>query len=415
MSSAPDVVVVGAGAIGAACALELAERGASVQVLERGEGWAHGCSAGNAGLIVPSHATPLATPTALRDGLRWLGRKQSPFALHPRPQLGPWLGRFILACARSHRQDAVSLLRTLAAESLERWGQLVPEQLQRSGVLCVYMGERAFANARGEAAAHVAAGLRCEVLDASAALELEPALKGPLSGAVLHPDEAHGDPKELVAALGAEACARGARLRTGVEVRAVDRRGVRTATETIRAGRVVIATGVAMRELLPSVPVVAAIGLSVDFHEGLARPSRPLYLHDTRVVVTPLAGRTRLAGMLELAPPDVHPDTRRIEGVLAAARRALAAQGSWRAAAPWVGLRPLAPDGLPIVGALPAMPEVLLAGAHAMLGITLAPVTGRLIADAIDGHPVPAELDPGRFRALRRALVPIREERHVAV
>jgi D-amino-acid dehydrogenase len=415
VTRAPDVVVVGAGAIGAACALELAQRGATVEVLERGAGWAHGCSAGNAGLIVPSHATPLATPEALRDGLRWLGRKQSPFALHPRPQLAPWLARFVLACARFHAHDASDLLRTLAVESLERWVALVPEQLHRDGVLCAYVGEQAFANACKEAETHAAVGLRCEPLDARAALELEPALRGPLSGAILHPDEAHGDPKELVAALGAAACARGVRLRTGVEVRSVQPGGVRTATEIIRAGRVVIAAGAATGRLFPAMPVVAGLGCSVDFHEGLARPSRPIYLHDTRVVVTPLGGRTRLAGMLELAPPDVRPDTRRIEGVLAAARGALVAQGSWRAAAPWVGLRPLAPDGLPIVGALPRLPEVLIASAHAMLGLTLAPVTGRLIADAIDGHPLPAELDPGRFRALLRMSFANTKDSHAVI
>jgi len=402
--SAQDVVIVGAGAIGAACALELAQRGARVEVLERGDGWAQGCSAGNAGLIVPSHATPLATPAALRDGLRWLGHRQSPFALHLRPALLPWLARFVIACARFRAHDGTGLLRALAVESLQRWAALVPDQLERRGVLCVYAGERGFAAGRHEASAYAACGLRCEVLDGGAAVELEPSLRGPVSGAILYPDEAHGDPQALVMALGEAACAHGARLRTGVEVRGLCPGGVRTAAGEVHADRVVIAAGAWTQRLVARMPVIAGLGCSVDLFDGLAKPSRPVFLHEARVVLTPLADRLRLAGTLELAEPTVKLDTRRLSGVLAAGRKALASQGRWSAATPWVGLRPIAPDGLPIVGPLPGAPEVILASAHAMLGLTLAPVTGRLVADALEGHPPLAELAPGRFRASLRTL-----------
>src|SRR6266536_4398474 len=93
----PDVVIVGGGAIGACCALELARRGASVTLLERGPELASGCSAGNAGLICPSHSTPISNPTALRNGLRWMLSRDSPFYLRPRPAVLPWLVRFALA------------------------------------------------------------------------------------------------------------------------------------------------------------------------------------------------------------------------------------------------------------------------------------------------------------------------------
>jgi D-amino-acid dehydrogenase len=399
MTGSPDVVVVGGGAIGAACALELAQRGARVEVLERGDGWATGCSAGNAGLIVPSHATPLATPSALRDGLRWLGREQSPFGLRPRPALIPWLGRFVLACGRARARPATELVRTLAVASLARWAALAPEALERRGVLNVYASDAGFAEGRGEAAAYAAAGLRCEVLDARAARELEPSLHGPVAGAVLYPDEAHGDPLALVAELGAAAHAAGARLRTRTDVRGLRRGGgVVTAAGDVRAGSVVLAAGVGTRRLGVRLPVVAGIGCSIDLREGLARPSRPVFLYEGRVVATPLPDRLRLAGTLELAPADAPLATRRAAGVAAAARRGLAPHGGWQAATPWAGARPCAPDGLPIVGALPGSPSVVVATAHAMLGLTLAPVTGQLVADALEGHAPPPELAPARFR-----------------
>src|ERR671935_3213948 len=94
-----DVVVVGGGAVGACVALELARRGTQVTLLERGPHLAAGCSAGNAGLICPSHSLPIANPAALRDGLRWMLRPDSPFYLRPRPGVLPWLARYTRAAS----------------------------------------------------------------------------------------------------------------------------------------------------------------------------------------------------------------------------------------------------------------------------------------------------------------------------
>ena len=118
MSGGPDAVVIGGGAIGTAAALELAERGASVTLLERGGDLAWGCSAGNAGLICPSHAAPLASPAALRDGLRWMGKADSPFYLRPRASVLPWLARFVFAATPSRAAASALVIRELSTMSL---------------------------------------------------------------------------------------------------------------------------------------------------------------------------------------------------------------------------------------------------------------------------------------------------------
>ena len=110
-------MIIGGGAIGAATALELAGRGATVTLLERGPALASGCSSGNAGLLCPSHSAPIANPAAVRHGLRWMLKRDSPFSIRPRPRALPWLARFLLAARRA--ENAAPIIRRLAVESLE--------------------------------------------------------------------------------------------------------------------------------------------------------------------------------------------------------------------------------------------------------------------------------------------------------
>src|SRR5262245_31489513 len=181
-STSPDVVVIGGGAIGACVALEAAQRGATVTLLERGAELAWGCSAGNAGLISPSHAAPLATPHAVRQGLRWMTKPESPFYLRPRARVLPWLARFVWASTSEKARVSGRVIRNLASASLTIHAELASRGLdtgfERRGVLYVYETEDGLAEGRGEANDAAAAGLSCEVLDLARARELEPALTG---------------------------------------------------------------------------------------------------------------------------------------------------------------------------------------------------------------------------------------------
>src|SRR5437763_11322885 len=168
----PDAIVVGGGAIGVCSALELARRGASVTLLERGPALASGCSAGNAGLVCPSHSTPIANPVSLRNGVRWMWKRDSPFYLRPRPAVLPWLARFALAAGRWER--GAEAIRLLSVESLELHAQLGAElgtSFELTGTLNVYATEAGIeAGAReGERS-----GLRFDVLDADETRALEP-------------------------------------------------------------------------------------------------------------------------------------------------------------------------------------------------------------------------------------------------
>jgi D-amino-acid dehydrogenase len=395
--SRPDVVVVGAGAIGAATAYELARRGARVTVLER-SGLPEGCSHGNAGLICPSHAEALANPAAVRDGLRWLGRRDGPFHLRPRPSLLPWLARFGLAARPSHSAAATATLRSLAAASLQRHAELaraLPTSFVRRGILSVF-----------EKTAPAGAW------SAERARELEPALAPGLAGAVFHPDEAHCDPSAFVAALRDAARSHGADIRDGVEILRLRRRngrvdGLDTTSGPMNAGTVVLAAGSWTRELAREVgvhlPLEAAKGYHVEVDAGL-QAGIPIYMEEARVIATPLDGRVRLAGTLELDGMDMRVDPVRLQALVDAAGRTLGLPAGARTVGVWRGLRPCAPDGLPVLGRADGIGNLVLATGHAMLGITLAPVTGEIVASLVAGerpsHDV-APFAPSRFRLAR--------------
>ena len=249
--TSPDVLIVGGGAIGVCCALELSRQGADVTLLESGAELGAGCSAGSAGLLCPSHAAPLATRAALRHGLRWSLTRHGPFAMRLRPSLLPWLARFAAACTPARERAATDVLRELSVASLELHERLRDEAdtgTERLGTLNVYETEAGFDLGRREAVEHARAGLREHVLSAAEASELEPALAGPIAGAIYYPDEMSGDPLAFVQAVGFAAVDAGAAIRTRTEVLGLRTAGrriakVETTAGDLAAGTVVLAAG----------------------------------------------------------------------------------------------------------------------------------------------------------------------------
>jgi D-amino-acid dehydrogenase len=381
----PDAIVVGGGAVGVCCALELARHGAQVTLLERGPELAAGCSAGNAGLVCPSHSVPISNPTSLRNGLRWMWKRDSPFYLRPRAAVLPWLARYALAAR--HWEEGSHAIQSLSVPSLELHAQL-GEQLgtsfQRTGTLSVYATEPGF-----EAAAHEAehSGLKFSVLDAGETRELEPSITGPLVGGVHYPNEGRVDPKAFVDTIGRAAVDEGVEIRTGVEVRSIDE---------LDAETVVVAAGAWSRALV-DLPLEGGKGYHVDFRYVEGDPKIPAWLQETLTVATPLPGRLRLSGTLELAGLDLSVSQPRVEAIRRGADRWFQGLVGRPVADTWAGIRPCLPDGLPAIGRLDG---VVVATGHAMKGVALAPITGRLIAQIVAGEKPEIDLtpfDPARF------------------
>ncbi|MCW3839092.1 FAD-dependent oxidoreductase [Micromonospora yasonensis] len=412
MSSPPSpqrVAVVGAGMVGLATAWFLQERGVQVTVLDR-TGVAAGASWGNAGWLTPGITTPLPEPAVLRYGLRAVLSPSSPVYVPPRADLR--LLRFLTGFAR-HSTPTKWRTAMRAYIPMNRRAFEAFDALADGGVASMTNEAKSFIAAyRTEAErsvlldelAHIHAagqGIEFDVLTGAEAREVEPALSDAIGAAIRLHDQRFINPGHYVHALADSVRARGASLVTGTEV--VDIRDESAAVRVVTADgaderydAVVLATGTWLGDLARrfGVRTVVQAGRGYSFSVQIEHvPAGPVYFPAQRVACTPLGDRLRVAGMMEFRSAEAPLDPRRILAIAEAARPLLRGADLDARVDEWVGARPCTPDGLPLIGATRS-PRVFAAGGHGMWGITLGPLTGRLLTEQITTGRQPEELRP---------------------
>jgi D-amino-acid dehydrogenase len=424
VKASADIIVIGGGPVGACCALELAEAGAQVTLLEKETEVCPPLSGAhaNCGLLVPSELEPLASPGALGKGLRWLLDGSSPFYIAPRPSpaLARWLWMFKAAATPERARAAAPLLHAMHSASADLHDGLAARPstsrsgdsatlgerwlFRHGGIVQAY--EQTAAMDEAEASASQAAreyGLRYERLDPDQARLRFPRLRGRLAGAVFFPDDGHLEPRLFTLEVGRAAAAAGARVRPATEALALDATSsgsvrVITTRGDFMADQVVVAAGAwtpfLAERLGLRLPIEPAKGYSVDVERPADFPDVPLYLGDAHVVLTPFGDVLRLGGTLELSGWDMRVRPRRISRLRDGAERAVGLSSHSPVRQIWRGPRPLTPDGLPVIGRVPLDPRVILATGHCMLGLTLGPVTGRLVCELAGGARPSIDLAP---------------------
>ena len=423
-----DVAIVGGGAVGVASAHALAASGARVILLERDQ-LGRGCSYGNAGLVVPGHSLPLATPRALRQGLRWLLTGSGPFRVSFRsdPALWGWLMRYLLACHAAVMRRSILALNSLAVASLERYRalaeQLSPFAFEQRGWLYVYTDPDSLAAALTEASELRIAESRWEALDADEAHRLCPQLNERVIGGVFYPDEAHLQPYAAVSSLAERARSLGAELREGAKVEGLRIEGDRVTAvqvdgEELTVGWCVLAVGAESPRMLDRIgratgssllrrigrrlPVQPARGHSLTWERTAGAPNLPLMFGEAHVIATPMGHNLRMTTGLDLVGFRPGLDPGRVATIRSAAAAYLPGLDLPGEPEAWYGYRPLTPDSRPIIGPLRRIPNLILATGHGQLGMTLAPITGDLVSAMLRGE-APA-LDPSPFLPARFGL-----------
>ena len=398
-----DILIVGGGAVGLCAAYFLHEKGCRVTVLEKGVPGG-GSSYGNAGLVVPSHFVPLAAPGAISQGLKWIWNPESPFYIKPRFDLAlfDWLWKFRAACNAAHVQRSATLLRDLNLGGKRLYEQFSQQAGFNFGFtpkgLMILFRSPAGAHECGEMAAAAGdLGLSARIVSNEEIAQIDPALHSRAQGAVYFQDDAHLDPAAFNRAMHAYLETAGVAVQSGCEVLGFQKSGRKiTAVKTSRgdysAGEILLAGGAwtagIARQLGLKLPMQAGKGYSITLPYPDAKPSIPLILEEARVAVTPLGDRLRLAGTLELSGLDASINHRRVKAIL----RALSAYIDLpRPINPdqaeiWAGLRPCTPDGLPYLGRTARYGNLSVAAGHAMIGMSTAPSSGKLISEVIVGE-----------------------------
>ena len=410
-----DVAVVGGGAIGLCVAYELARQGREVVVLEQ-QDFDTGTSAGNAGFVVPSHVIPVASPGMFAQALRAFASGGGPVTA----QLGAnaafmrWIVRFLRHCNTRSVQTAAPALASLANLSASLYRQLLADEgidcaLEPNGLMKVACSAREFVKAQREAEREAHFGVRSQLVDGNEARRLEPSLHEGVAGAVFYPDDAGLDPNLFLAGLAAALADRGVVLAArapllSAQAKADVVQSLATARGDIHVRDVVVAAGAWTPDVAAlfgsRAPIQPAKGYSLTVRRPRIGPRRRMLLADDMVAVAPMGKRLRFSGWFELGRFDNGMPPNRLAQVERSVRSRVRLDPVLDEQRHWAGFRPVTPDGVPIIGRAHAWRNVVYAAGHAMLGITLAPATGRLVAQMVCGQQTDvdaAPFSPARF------------------
>ena len=418
MKKQTDILIIGGGAIGVCCAHYLNRSGRQVTLVEKGD-IGCGASLGNAGLVIPGQCIPLAAPGVISKGLKWMFDPESPLYIKPRFDINflRWLWKFSRHCTNSHLRRAVPILRDLQLHSMANYKELAANEnidigLKQKGILDAYRDRQELEKGVQRARLLRNFGLENQVLNRDEIHDLFPAIKTSIVGGIFYSKDAHLVPEQFVQGLAAYAKQKGAVIHANTEVIGMKKTGRRvTSVLTTRgdfsANEIVIAGGTwspaIIRDLNIRLFVESAKGYSISYKRPETFPEIPMILVEAKVAVTPMDEILRFAGTLELSGRDLTINLRRVKAILKSVPmylpdfdvRALDLIEIWR------GLRPCTPDGLPYIGRPNTLDNLIVATGHAMKGISLAPITGKLVAQLAAHEPSDVNLSGLRIERFR--------------
>ena len=416
---ARSVVIIGGGVIGLCTAYYAALRGHRVTVLERNPERRDGCSFGNAGMVVPSHFVPLAAPGMVSLAFKWMWNAQSPFYVKPRldPDLLSWGFKFWRAANANHVRRSAPLLRDLNFASracFEEFADSTNNEfgLVRKGLLMLCRTEHTLHEEARFAEQARNLGVPAEVLGAKDTAALDPNVRMTIAGSIYFPKDCHLSPNSFMNCLQRRVAELGVNFSWQTEVNGFARESslinaVKTSRGDFVADEYVLCGGswspTIASDLDLKLPMQAGKGYSLTLPKPRQLPEICAILTEARVAVTPMGTSLRFGGTMEIAGLNEDVNPARVEGIIKSVARYYPdfTAGDFKGIQPWRGLRPCSPDGLPYIGRTSRYSNLSIATGHAMMGLSLGPITGKLIAEILSGEKPSIDialLNPDRYR-----------------
>ncbi len=411
-----SVVIIGAGIIGIACAHYLAQAGRQVTVLDRGT-IAGACSHGNCGHIIPSHVLPLNAPAALKTAMLSLFNPKASFRVKPqlRPSFINWMMQFAMHCTQRRMLDGAAHLKSILDSSFKEFEALNEQgtldcDWRHSGLLYAFKSKRGFEDfAKTDAMLARQFGVRAQRIEGDALSTFDPALKPDLAGGYFYEQDALTRPDRFAAAWVQRLRDTGVEFVEHCEAQSLEKTDgkitrVTTSKGVYGADDIVIAAGALSggfaKELACSIPVLPGKGYSLTVPRPAQCPKTSVILPERNVAITPFSDGLRFGSMMEFVGFDNSLPQHRMRQLEESGTAYLRTAPPDGAREEWFGWRPMTWDSLPIIGPVPKLNNAFIATGHGMLGLMLAPATGRLIAEMLDKRPVhipDAPFSPARF------------------
>jgi len=397
----PHVHIVGGGIVGLCSAWYLSKAGCEVTVIDANS-FEEGTSFGNAGMIVPSHIIPMAAPGVISQGLKWLLDDKSPFYIKPRLNIDlfQWIWNFNKSATKAHVQRSMPLLYAYNELSKNLYRQLASEAgldfgFSESGLLMLYRTTAYQEEESLLAEKAQSVGMNAEILDLAGVQKLEPELELDVLGGVYFPGDAHLYPNQFMSQMQELLRKRGVNFTGNTKVVDFKVKGKKIIAlhiesgERISVSHVLLSSGSWTANLLKKAGIRMLLqdgkGYSITLSKPPVRPRIPTILSEAKVAITPMGDDLRIGGTLEISGLSPKLNMRRVEGIVESVPKYYKnVEVPFSAKTPiWKGYRPCTPDGLPYLGASATLENLTIGTGHGMMGLSLGPATGKLLAEHI--------------------------------
>lgn len=412
-----NVIIIGAGIAGLSAAYYLVNEGWQVSILEKDDG-ANNCSFGNAGMIVPSHFTPLAAPGIVAQGVKWMLDSKSPFYVRPSLNLSliDWGMKFLKHANEKHVERNAEAIRDLNLESSKLYDQLALKdgfdfELRQNGILMLYKSKEVEHEEIELADKARSLGLDTQVLDSNGVQALEPKLKIDALGGVLYQCDGIMYPPKLMQLLSAYLVSKGVEFHYHTEVQGFQQSGHRIASiqtnkGEFKADEIVVTGGASLGKLGSKLnlklPLMPGKGYSFMYSpDSSTSMIHAALLLEARVAVTPMNNQIRFSGTMELGPANDKIYGNRVKGIVESIPKYYPDLKVEYPNDVWFGYRPCSPDGLPYLGRTKKYSNVSIAGGGGMMGLSLGPAFGKSIANILSGQSPVSDISgfsPDRFQ-----------------